>query len=186
MSRHGLKFLERIKTDCRGSISIITLGLFSILLVTALILTDITSIYLAKRNLTLAAEAAAQQGVSNLDKTRYYSGEFNSTRMSINVWGAGEKDPGIPIDCEAGREDVQQVLNSWSDLGEGVSQSNLSEISMTDFTCDGYQIRLSVQGLARLPIPIPFIKVDTVSLVSTVSTIGERASSNNYSGLDVG
>jgi hypothetical protein len=151
-----------------------------------LILTNITSIYLAKRNLTLAAEAAAQQGVSNLDKAMYYKGEFNSTRMSITVWGAGESDPGIPIDCTAGRNDVEKVLASWSNLGTGVSRNNLSEISMTNFTCDGYQIEVTVSGIAKLPIPIPFLEVDEVSLTSHVSTIGERASSNNYTGIDVG
>jgi hypothetical protein len=186
MYRPGLSALRALREDRRGSISIITIGLFSILLITSLILTDITSIYLAKRNLTMAAEAAAQQGVSNLDKARYYKGEFNSTKMSLTVWGAGESDPGIPIDCEAGRGDAVKVLESWSNLGEGVSQSNLSEISMTDYSCDGFQIEVRVSGVAKLPIPIPFFEVGEVMLSSRVSTVGERASSNNYSGIDLG
>lgn len=186
MYHRGLSALRALREDSRGSISIITIGLFSILLITSLIMTDVTSIYLAKRSLTLAAEAAAQQSLSNLDKALYYKGEFNSTKMSLNIWGAGENDPGIPIDCHEGRADALKVLESWSSLGEGISQSNLSEISMTNFSCDGFQIEVTVSGLAQLPIPIPFFEVDEVLLSSRVSTIGERASSNNYSGIDIG
>ena len=186
MSHRGLNALRAVREDRRGSISIITIGLFSILLITSLILTDITAIYLAKRSLTMAAEAAAQQGVSNLDKAAYYKGEFNSTKMSLTVWGAGESDPGIPIDCGAGRDDARRVLQSWSDLGGGVSQSNLSEISLTNYSCDGFQIQVGASGVAKLPIPIPFFDLDEVLLSSSVSTIGERASSNNYSGVDIG
>lgn len=186
MYHRGLNAIGTLKNDCRGSISIITFGLFSVLLITSLILADITSIYLAKRSLTLVAEAAAQQGVSNLDHKIYYSGEFNSSKMSVTALGAGERDPGIPIDCQAGRGDVERVLDSWSNLGDGVTQSNLSKISLEAFSCDGFEVGITISGLAKLPISIPFFEVKEISLTSKVSTVGERASSNNYTGIDIG
>lgn len=179
MYLHGLK--RRLSSE-RGSISILTIGLFSIVLVTALILTDISSIYLAKRSLTLATEAAAQRGVKNLDQEAYYQGEFNSIQMGLTIAGFGEEDPGIPIDCDAGGRDASEVLAGWSDYTVGVGE----RIELISFECDGFQILLRTSQRVQLPIPIPFIDIREVRIESTVSSIGERAKSNNYSGIDIG
>lgn len=179
MYPHGLK--GRFSSQ-RGSISILTIGLFSIVLVSALILTNISSIYLAKRSLTLATEAAAQRGVSNLDERAYYQGEFNSIRMGLSIAGLGEDDPGIPIDCAAGGRDASEVLAGWSDFTVGENR----DIELTSFECDGFQILLRTSQRVELPIPIPFIDIREVRIESTVVTLGERAKTNNYSGIDIG
>lgn len=179
MSLHGLK--RKLRSQ-QGSISILTIGLFSIVLVTALILTDISSIYLAKRSLTLATEAAAQRGVKNLDQEAYYQGEFNSIEMGLTIAGFGQEDPGIPIDCSAGSRDAVEVLAGWSDhtIGEG------RDIELVSFECDGFQVLLTTSQKIQLPIPIPFFDLREVRIRSTVSSLGERAKTNNYSGIDIG
>lgn len=179
MSRPGLK---QIFTSDRGSISILTIGLFSVVMVTALILTDISSIYFAKRSLTLATEAAAQRGAKNLDLEAYYQGEFNAIQWGLTIAGMGEEDPGIPIDCNAGIRDASEVLAGWRDNTVGDGQP----IELTSFDCDGFQILLTTSQRVELPIPIPFIDIRQVRIESTVSSLGERAKSNNYSGIDIG
>lgn len=62
------RLIIRARQEDRGSISILTLGLFGVVLLTSLLLIDISAAYLAKRSLTLALEAASQQGLKNLDR----------------------------------------------------------------------------------------------------------------------
>jgi Flp pilus assembly protein TadG len=169
--------LKKLASNEDGSISILIVGLFAVVLVTSLVLTDISAVYMAKRNLTLASEAAAQQGVKNLDKAAYYKGEFNTTRQLLTFYHAGQDDPGIPIDCNAGHGDVSRVLESWN---------SDEEIVLSAFQCDGYQIAISTSSRAVLPIPIPFTSIDHLEIESHVSTIDERAKTNNFSGLNIG
>lgn len=176
--------VSKFVRDERGSISVITLGLFLLLLSTALVLTDISSIYLAKRSLTLATEAAAQRGMKNLDMESYYSGEYNLTQLLQNSLGTGESDPGIPIDCNKGLKDAQEVLASWSH-GDG-SRINLSNIELVDFSCDGFQIYIESSAQAEMPFSFPFLDFNSVTLSSAAGAVGERAETNNYSGFDIG
>jgi hypothetical protein len=172
--------------DEKGSISILTIGLFGILFVTSLILIDISSIYIAKRSLTQATEAATQQGVKNLDKESYYKGEFNINRFNSSIYGFGEKDPGIPINCDEGVHGAETVLAGWQDRGSSIAPSSLREISLVDYNCDGYEFELQVRAQAKLPIPIPFTGINEVTLKAKVRTMAERAKSNNYTGLNIG
>lgn len=172
--------------DTRGSISILTVGLFGIVLLTSLILIDISSIYIAKRSLTLATEAAAQQGVKNLNLDAYYRGEFNVNRFNLSVYGFGEEDPGIPIDCGRGVQDVERVLKGWEDRDIGASTGNLQNVTLLGAECDGYEMAVRSQARAELPIHIPFIDFHEVDLFSKASAIAERATTNNFSGIDIG
>lgn len=185
MFQLGRKHWEFIKND-RGSISVITIGLFIILLSLALILTDISSVYLAKRSLSLASESAVQYGMKNLDAESYYSGEYNFNQLLGNTLGQAEVDPGIPIDCEAGLNDVRQVLDDWKRNSSASKRENLQEIHLSDFQCDGYQIYIETSALARIPVPIPFIYLDEVLIKTHAGAVGERADTNNYYGFDIG
>jgi Flp pilus assembly protein TadG len=167
-----------------GSVAVITIGLFVILLSTALVLTDISAIYLAKRSLTHATEAAVQRGMKNLDSQSYYSGEYNLTQLLQNSIGTAESDPGIPIDCSKGLSDAREVLANWSSTES--SRINLGEISLVDFQCDGFEIYLESSARADLPFSIPFVEFKSVTLSTAVGAIGERAETNNYSGFDIG
>jgi Flp pilus assembly protein TadG len=167
-----------------GSIAVITIGLFFTLLSTALVLTNISATYLAKRSLTQATEAAVQRGMKNLDTESYYSGEYNLTQLLQNSLGDGETDPGIPIDCNKGLEDAREVLENWSRTES--SRINLIEISLVDFKCDGFQIYVQSAARAELPFILPFAPLNSLPLSSSAGAIGERAETNNYYGLDFG
>lgn len=193
MFRPGLDYLSerallvfRAFSSQRGSISVLTFGLFGIVLSSALILTNISAIYLAKRTLSLATEAAVQRGVKNLDVQAYYTGENNLSRAALTLLGLGEEDPGIPIDCSAGSRDAETVINSWSGRDSDSHSRNLSLIRIQAIACDGFQMEISTTASFTIPIPIPFINLKEIRLQSRASAIPERADSNNYMGLDIG
>lgn len=180
------KNLRRILDDERGSISVLTMGLFLLVLTTSMILTDISSIYLAKRSLSLATEAALQRGMKNIDETAYYSGEYNFNQLLVNSFGKAESDPGIPINCEKGLQDIQEVLSGWQARGAASVRENVDQLRLTNFECDGFQIYVESAAIARIPLPIPFINLNEVALHSYAGAVGERAETNNYYGFDIG
>jgi hypothetical protein len=180
------KKLSKLLDNEKGSISVLTVGLFLLLLSTSLILTDISSIYLAKRSLSLATEAAVQRGMKNLDETAYYSGEYNFNQLLVNSFGQAESDPGIPINCEKGLQDIQEVLSGWQTRGAASVRENVDQLILTNFECDGFQIYIESAAIARIPLPIPFINLSEVAIYSYAGAVGERAETNNYYGFDIG
>jgi hypothetical protein len=149
-------------------------------------MTNVSAVYIAKRTLTLATEAAVQQGVKNLDMKAYYTGENNLSRAALTLLGLGESDPGIPIDCGAGSRDAEMALRSWSDREVDLHSKNLSGIEISKISCDGFQMALDTYASVVIPIPIPFINLEEIRIQSRASAIPERADSNNYMGLDIG
>ena len=93
-------------------------------LIALVILTNISSIYLAKRALTQASEAAVQRGVRNLDLQMYYQSDYNFWQFAWNLTGEGETDPGIPIDCQKGRDDALSAMAKWMQLSESKKTAN--------------------------------------------------------------
>ena len=180
------KNLSSRLADEQGSISILTMGLFLLVLTTSLVLTDISSIYLAKRSLSLATEAALQRGMKNLDERAYYSGEYNFNQLLVNSFGQAESDPGIPINCGKGLQDIQEVLSGWQARGAASVRENVNQLRLTNFECDGYQIYIESAAIARIPLPIPFINLNEVAIHSYAGAVGERAETNNYYGFDIG
>lgn len=184
MSHLGRKFRVFLGNQT-GSISVLTIGLFSVLLATTLILTDITSVYLAKRVLSQATEAATLRGVTNLDQLAYYQGEYNALELGSSVIGQGQEDSGIPIDCSAGAADTAEVLQSWQGKGIRLTRKNLTEIQLTSFQCDGFEIDIETSAKAQLPVRIPFLNLTEVEIYSHASAIPERAATYNFYGFDI-
>jgi hypothetical protein len=182
----GLKNLRDVLTSEEGSISVLIIGLFSILLSTTLILTDISTVYLAKRTLSLASEAAVQRGGKNLDQGAYYQGEYNLNEALRGALGDGVTDPGIPIDCEKGLRDAQETLKTWQGRDLKSSRRSMSAISLANFQCDGFEIYLESTATVTLPFPIPFIRLREVQIHTFAGGLNERSESNNYYGLDIG
>ena len=170
--------------DDRGSLSVLILGLFLVILTTLMILTDVSSVYFAKRSLAQATEAAAQRGVRNLDLGSYYRGEYNIKTFIRNL--SGERDPGIPIDCEKGRKDSINAISEFSRDRESLLGSQLGEIRVDQISCDGYQLSIQTSSTARLPFVIPFINIGSVEITSHVGAFDERKITTNYYGINVG
>ena len=181
----GVKFRKFI-TDEEGSLSVLILSFFMTILITLVILTDISAIYFAKRSLTQATEAAAQRGVRNLNLETYYQGKYNATQFLINLTGDREKDPGIPIDCSQGEVDARGAIDELSRNRREIFGQHLGAIRVDAFTCDGYQISMQTSATAQLPFVLPFINISTVEISSHIATFDERKVSTNYYGINIG
>ena len=159
-------------------------------LIVLVILTNISSIYLAKRALTQASEAAVQRGVRNLDLQTYYQSDYNFWQFAWNLTGEGETDPGIPIDCQKGRDDALSAMEKWMQLSESKEtangRENLEDIRVNGVECDGYQLTISTSADVRLPFLLPFINLDYVEISTTVASIAQRRITTNYYGIDIG
>jgi len=166
------------------------MSLFMSTLIVLVILTNISSIYLAKRALTQASEAAVQRGVRNLDLQRYYQSDYNFWQFAWNLTGEGETDPGIPIDCQKGRDDALSAMEKWMQLSESKEtangRENLEGIRVNRVECDGYQLTISTSADVRLPFLLPFINLDYVEISTTVASIAQRRITTNYYGIDIG
>jgi hypothetical protein len=185
-----LKSLRSFAKDERGSISLLIMSLFMSTLIVLVILTNISSIYLAKRALTQASEAAVQRGVRNLDLQTYYQSDYNFWQFAWNLTGEGETDPGIPIDCQKGRDDALSAMEKWMQLSESKEtangRENLEGIRVNRVECDGYQLTISTSADVRLPFLLPFINLDYVEISTTVASIAQRRITTNYYGIDIG
>ena len=178
--------IRKLAKDDRGSISLVVMSLFLITIVTIAILTDISSVYLAKRSLTQATEAAAQRGIRNLNADAYYRGEYNVTKSLLALAGYSERDPGIPIDCEKGKSDAIRALADWSSAGASVMRPNLGVINLEQLSCDGYRISISTSSTASLPFLLPFTGISKVRISSSVGSVDERKSTSNFYGVNIG
>ena len=159
-------------------------------LIVLVILTNISSIYLAKRALTQASEAAVQRGVRNLDLQMYYQSDYNFWQFAWNLTGEGETDPGIPIDCQKGRDDALSAMAKWMQLSDSKRKANgrenLEDIRVNRVECDGYQLTISTSADVRLPFLLPFINLDYIEISTTVASIAQRRITTNYYGIDIG
>ena len=182
----GNQMIRRFIRDERGSLSVLIMSLFLMIVTTLLILTNISSVYLAKRSLTQITEAAAQRGVRNLDLDAYYRSQYNATRLALNVLGEGERDPGIPIDCQKGAEDTLDSIAQLSSEGNGLARENLKEIKVEAIECDGFQISLRTSATVNLPFILPFTGIRDVEVISEVGTFSERKITTNYYGINIG
>ena len=63
--------------DDSGSIAVIVIGLFVLTVASLMVMTDVSTVIIAKRSLAQATEAAAQRGIHTLDKSSYYQGKAN-------------------------------------------------------------------------------------------------------------
>lgn len=171
--------------DERGSISLLVMAFFLISVTTSLIITDVAAIAVAKRSLTQATEAAAQRGVRNLDREAYYSGEFDLSTLAANVLGIGPNDPGVPIDCSKALGDSQGALADWASGPSSLRRVELNEIAISDIKCDGFGIQLITSATARLPITIPFFKIEEILVTAQVSTTNTRKAGFSPFGIRV-
>jgi hypothetical protein len=178
--------IRKFLRDERGSLSVLIMSFFLTIVAMLLILTDISSVYLAKRSLTQVTEAAAQRGVRNLDLDAYYRSQYNATKLALNVLGEGERDPGIPIDCEKGASDALNSISLLISDASGLTRENLSEIRVEDINCDGFQISLRTSAKVSLPFILPFTGIREVQVISEVGTFSERKITTNYYGINIG
>ena len=164
--RFSLK--ERFRSEA-GSISVIVIGLFVITVASLMVMTDVSSIIVAKRSLVQATEAAAQRGVHTIDKGKYYQGKGNMSTVPLAI-ATQRAHAVIPIDCTRGGIEVLMELNSWSNDETDMKWHQLKGIELTNFDCDGLSLEISTRSEMNLPFQVPFSRTNSVFLTATAGT----------------
>lgn len=156
----------------RGSISLLVIGLFLLTVASIMVMTDISSLVVAKRSLVQATEAGAQRGVHTLDKAKYYEGK-GSTLNSIFKFVTKEKAI-IPIDCSVAPSEVMNELRIWNQDNSTMKRPELEQLQLIEFRCDGQAIEIKTTAQVNLPFRIPFSSIGSVQLYARAGTKNER------------
>lgn len=158
--------------DESGSIAVIVIGLFVITVASLMVMTDVSTIIIAKRSLAQATEAAAQRGVHTLDKSTYYRGKANALTVPLAV-ATNRAHPVIPIDCSRGGVEVLLELHAWSKDQTDLKWQDLKGIQLTNFQCDGQSLMIQTRSEVDLPFKIPFTTIDSAVLTATAGTTNQ-------------
>jgi Putative Flp pilus-assembly TadE/G-like len=144
----------------RGSISILTIGLFLITIALLFLITDIATMAVAKRSLVHATESAALRAVQSLDRAAYYRGDSGVA---------------IPLDCSMARTRVIEELELWMQSSEDLRRPELKQIWLSDFHCEGNRVELNTSARTALPFRLPGSTLDKVELHASASAQSDRA-----------
>ena len=151
------EFLDKLKEE-KGSISILTIGLFLVSVALLILITDVASISVAKESLLHASEAAAIRASHSVDLGSYYR---------------GDRDVTIPIDCQIAYQRATEELRLWTQSDGSIHRRELGQIWMTDFSCSGNRVQLSTSARATLPFRLPQ-SVSSVEIHAMVEAQSDR------------
>ena len=168
------RFVSRLRAleNDSGSIAVIVIGLFVITVASLMVMTDVSTVIVAKRSLAQATEAAAQRGVHTLDKASYYQGK--GTIFTVPMAIASKREhPVIPIDCNRGGVEVLLELLSWSNDETDLKWHQLQGIQLTNFQCDGQSLAITTRSEVNLPFRVPFSSIDSVFLTASAGTTNQ-------------
>lgn len=144
----------------RGSISILTIGLFLITVSALFLITDIAAVIVAKRSLVHVTEAAAMRATHQLDLGTYYR---------------GSKESAIPIDCASALSRINEELGEWSSTPSRLRREELHHVEIVGFSCEGNRILLMTTAIATLPFRLPGSSVSNVEIHATVAAQSSRS-----------
>ena len=164
----GSQFLK----DDSGSLAVIVIGLFITTVASLMVMTDVSTVIVAKRSLAQATEAAAQRGVHTLDTVNYYQGTANVFTVPLAI-ATHRAHPVIPIDCNRGRLEVLLELHSWSNDDTDLKWHQLKGIQLTDYECDGQTVAITTRSEVNLPFRVPFSSIDSVFLTASAGTTNQ-------------
>ena len=162
----------RLKNE-EGSISVLVFGLFAVVLLSSVVLTDISSIIVAHRSLIQATESAAQSAAHALDLDTYYQGKHSALSFLVS-----DASPVIPIDCAAAskraNETLADIANTRNRNQSGSSRKlvrrELSDLRISDFQCNGTEVLISTSAKAWLPISLSLFSFESVQLTASAGT----------------
>ena len=164
-------FSQKMKDDS-GSIAVIVIGLFFLTVASLMVMTDVSTVIIAKRSLAQATEAAAQRGIHTLDKSSYYQGKANIFTVPLAA-ATQRAHPVIPIDCNRGEFEVLLELRSWSNDESDLKWHQLKGIQLVDYQCDGQSLAIQTRSEVNLPFEVPFSSMESVFLTASAGTINQ-------------
>ena len=146
-----------------GSLVILVLSLFFLLLVSSLAVVDISDNFLAKRQLVEIGEVAITRAAHQISLSRYYSGN-----ILMDTSGGDGAQFRIPIDC-------QKAYGSFFDE-IATSSLRANPITITSWSCSGDEVTGTLTAeipiLLRLPLGIGSSSTVITSTVGATSIIG--------------
>jgi hypothetical protein len=156
----------------RGSLSVVIIGLFIVTVAALMVMSDVATIFVAKRSLAQATEAAAMRGVHTLDRNSYYTGKGTIATTPLSLINKREHS-NIPIDCDQAVLDVMLELHNWSQDESSMKRKELAGIVLTDFSCDGNSIDISTLSEVKFPFTVPFSSLDSAVLTSSAGSTNQ-------------
>ena len=155
-----------------GSISVLVFGLFAVVLLSGVVLTDISAVIVAQRSLTQATESAAQSAAHALDLDVYYQGKHSALSFLVS-----DTSPVIPIDCKAasGRAsetlaDIANTSNRNYGTHKELLRRELSDVHISEFQCNGTEVLITASAKAWLPISLSLFSFESVDLSASAGT----------------
>jgi hypothetical protein len=165
-------FHTRLRNE-DGSISVLVFGLFAVVLLSGVVLTDISAIIVAKRSLVQATESAAQSAAHALDLETYYQGKHSALSLLVS-----DASPVIPIDCEAASIRASQTLadiantanRNYGGSSKQLIRRELSDVRISEFQCNGTEVLITASAKAWLPISLSLFSFESVDLSASAGT----------------
>jgi hypothetical protein len=165
-------FHTRLRNE-DGSISVLVFGLFAVVLLSGVVLTDISAIIVAKRSLVQATESAAQSAAHALDLETYYQGKHSALSLLVS-----DASPVIPIDCEAASIRASQTLadiantanRNYGGSSKQLIRRELSDVRISEFQCNGTEVLITESAKAWLPISLSLFSFESVDLSASAGT----------------
>jgi len=161
----------RLKNE-DGSISVLVFGLFAIVLLSGVVLTDISAVIVAQRSLVQATESAAQSAAHALDLDAYYQGKHSALSFLVS-----DASPVIPIDCKAASSRASETLADIANTSShnyGSSKQllrrELSDVHISEFQCNGMEVLITASAKAWLPISLSLFSFESVDLSASAGT----------------
>jgi hypothetical protein len=164
--------MKRVFADDSGSIAVIVIGLFVLTVASVMVMTDVSTVIIAKRSLAQATEAAAQRGIHALDENSYYQGKANMFTVPLAV-ATHRAHPVIPIDCNRGGFEVLLELQSFSNDDSDLKWHQLKGIQLVDYQCDGQSLAIQTRSEVDLPFKVPFSTMESAFLTASAGTVNQ-------------
>jgi hypothetical protein len=142
----------------KGSISVLIMGLFLVTVALLILITDIASIAVSKQSLVHVSESAAIRATHTVDLGSYYRGDSGVS---------------VPIDCQEAFRKITDELRGWFNSDGGIRRIELEEVRLTDFSCSGNRVLVSISALAVLPLRLPTFPT-AVEIHATVEAESDR------------
>ncbi len=149
-----------IRKSEQGSISILILGFFFLLLTLAFVLTDLATMVVAQRSLTNATENAVMRSAQVLDRNAYYRGNSGVS---------------VPLDCPESRLVAMRELDLWGREDGSIRRPEISHITLQEFICSGDTVEVTTSGQLTLPFALPGSTLERIVLKATVGAKSRRA-----------
>lgn len=149
-----------------GSISVLVFGLFAVVLLSSVVLTDISSVIVAHRSLVQATESAAQSAAHALDLDAYYQGKHSALSFLVS-----DASPVIPIDCSVANKRASETLADISNSSNHkLVRPELSNIRINEFQCNGTEVLITASAKAWLPISLSLFSFESIELSASAGT----------------